>query len=273
MKRRSILKGQAVKKKKGKGLFFILRFFHLLGSGFLKTSFFVMTLAVMSLMFLYLYGYLQTSRYIKLEEVVVKGVDEGLQQEILELANLNYDQTLLAIHLDDLKKRLEEHPWLSAVEVEKRFPHTLIIRAEKQEPYALIAFDGLYYVNRRGKAFKEVGLNEPIDFPVITGVSPEDGDRDRKIATAIQVLNALEQENPPWSLESLSEVHVKGDDTVSLYFSLLQAPITLKTGDLAERMNNVKKVVEHLQSNGRIHQVKRISLNEDESVVVAFKKG
>ena len=95
--------------------------FHGLSAFLLKGTFVVVGLAVISLAFLYLYGYLLTSPYIRLEEVVISGVDEELKGELLDMAHLNYEHSLLAINLNELQERLEKHAWVRSVSLEKSF--------------------------------------------------------------------------------------------------------------------------------------------------------
>jgi cell division protein FtsQ len=273
MKRNTVLKQQQVKRKNVDRFSELWRRTCSVGSWCLKVSALLTGLAGISLLFVTLYSYLLTSPYIRLEHVEIAGVDEGMQKELQEMCSLNFDLSLLAIDVDEVQKKLEKHPWVRAVEVEKQFPHALLIRVEKEEPRALVAGEKLYYMNRFGKVFKEVGANEAVDLPVITGVSADELDRQKQVGFSMQVLQVLESQKEPWSLKNLSEIHVKKDGDVSLYFSFLPAAIKLRAQNLEPKMDELKRVVEHLNSTGRIHTVKSIHLNYGEGAVVSFKKG
>ncbi len=273
MKRRSILASQIVNKKKAAGLPKAWRAFHRLGSLFLKVSFLLAALAVMSLAFLSLYGYLLASPYIRLEQVEVLGVDDELKGELLDMARLNYEQSLLAVDLDELKRRLEKHPWVRSVDLEKSFPHSLVIRVEKQEPCALALSGKLFYMNRWGKLFKELGPDDKIDFPVVTGLSAKEGERKKQLEDAVQVLRNFDSQEPPWTLSNLSEVHVREDGSVSLYFSFIPGVVRLTVTDLSTKFDELKRLVEHLKSTGRIHMVRTINLDYLDGAAVAFEKG
>jgi cell division septal protein FtsQ len=247
--------------------------FRLIGTGFARMFFVIFGVVVVSLMFLYVYGYLLSSPYIRLERVVFQGVDGELKDELLEMANLDFDLSLLAINLDELKERLQAHPWIGSVDLEKRFPHTLRIRAEKEEPLALVNLDHFFYMNRRGKVFKQaVGLDS-LDYPVVTGISTEDEEKERQLQVALEVLRVVEAEHPPWCLDNLSEIHVRKDGNVSLYFTFLHAEIQLRGTDLALKMADLKRLVEHLNSEGRIPMVRSINLNYGDAAAVSFRKG
>lgn len=245
----------------------------MIASSLLKFSFILVSLVVISLLFLSLYGYLLTSPHIRLEQVIFEGVDEQTKGELLKMSDLNFELSLLAIDVNELKMTMESHPWIRSVDLEKRFPHTLVIRVEKEEPWAIVAQETLYYMNGWGEIFKEVDSGENFDYPVITGISSEGEERAKDLACALEALKGLASEKAPWSLESLSEVHVKGGGEVSLYFSFLPVVVNLKGGDLPTRMDDLKKLVEHLERTGRIHRVRGINLDYRDAAVVAFKKG
>jgi cell division protein FtsQ len=272
MKRKPVLKKQVVdRKKKGKFQEF-LRIARRISTWVFRGSLLLAGLAILSLLFVSLYHYLLASPYIRLEQVVVTGVDEKLKTELLEMAKLNFDTSLLAIDLNKLKQSLERDPWVRSVTLEKHFPHTLIIRAEKEDPWAIVVMDKLYYMNREGKIFKALDPGDETDFPVITGIPKDDEDTQKLIGIAVEVLKTLETEKAPWSMKDLSEVHVRKDGDVALYFSRLSASIKVRGSNLAQRMEDLKKVVNHLNSTGRIPMVKAIDLNYPEGAVVVFKK-
>lgn len=272
MKQKALLAGQDIRKKRGGPLSKAWRGFRILWAFFLKLAFVVVVLGVMSVVFLSLYGYLLTSSYIRLEEVEVLGVEEELKSELLETAQLNYERSLLAVDLNAVKGRLEKHAWVRSAGVEKRFPHSLIIRVEKQEPVAL-ALDGrLYYMNRGGDLFKEVLPDERVDFPVVTGLSGNKGERAEQIRAAVRVLHLFESGGPPWDLDHLSEVHVQEDGMLHLYVSFMPGRIRIKADELIARLEDLKKLVEHLAETGRIHMVKSIHFDYSEGAAVAFEK-
>jgi cell division protein FtsQ len=273
VKRKKILARQAVTKKKTERLSRLRPIFRAFSALFLKGTFLLAVLAVMSLAFLSLYGYLLTSSYIRLEEVVVSGVDEDLKGELLEMAHLNYEHSLLAIDLKEVQERLEKHPWVRSVNLEKNFPHTLVIRVEKEEPLALALTDKLFYMDRRGRLFKEPSPDERVDFPVVTGLCEKGKERQEQIDVAVRVLRLFEGGEPPWDLSHLAEVHVKQDGAVELYVSFIPGVVKVRVCDMATKLDELKDVVNHLVSTGRIHMVRIIDLGYADGAAVAFEKG
>lgn len=273
MKRRSVLKKQAVKRKRTKnpfsGLWMTLR---VIGSLSLKCALLLIGVVGISLLFLFLYQYLLTSPHIRLERVLVKGVDKELKEELMDISQLSSDMSLLAINLKELKERMERHPWVKSIEMEKRFPHTLIIHVEREVPRALVALEKLFYMNNQGRVFKEVEQIDDMNYPVITGVSKDPVHRLEQLTLAAHILDLLESESGPWSLKELSEIHLNTKGSVSLYSTSMQAVVKLRGKELDIKKGELKKVVTHLRSTGLIHMVKRIDLNYRNGVVVSFKE-
>jgi cell division protein FtsQ len=273
VKRKTVLKKQHVKRKNGSPYAELFRKTCRVGSWCLKISALLAGLAGISILFVVLYSYLLTSPYIRLEKVEIVGVDEGLKRDLQNMAGLNFNLSLLAINMDEVQKKLEKHPWVRSVEVEKQFPHSLLIRVEKEEPWAIVVAGKLYYMDRFGNLFKEVEPKENVDFPIITGISADELDRQKEVGFSMQVLRYLESQRDPWSLKNLSEIHVKRDGEYCLYFSFLPATVKLRAQNLETKMEELKRIVEHLNSTGRIQTVKAIHLDYSEGAVVSFKKG
>jgi cell division septal protein FtsQ len=167
---------------------------------------------------------------------------------------------------------MEKHPWIRSVNLEKRFPHTLVIEAEKEAPCAMVVMNGLHYMNRWGKLFRKVEKSESMDFPLVTGITKDDSDGEKQLQLAASVLRLLEAEQDPWSHSQLSEVHVEKTGLISLYFISLPAVIELEGTELEKRMGDLKRLVKHLKKTGHIHLVERINLNFREGAVVSYKK-
>ncbi len=274
MKRRSVLKKQSVKKQKKRDFLAVFRVMPLIGSGLLKVLFVVGGIAVISLSFVFLYYYLLSSPYMKLKQVDMEGVDRKTRRELIQTCGLNPGLSLLELNLNELRKKMETHPWIRSVKLIRRFPHTLIVQTEKESPAAVVLLEKISYMNRWGEIFTQVKEWENMDFPIVTGVSGRDPETMKKqLEKASLILKVLEPEKGLWSLNKLSEIHVNRDGRLSIYFSHMNAEIKLMSCDLQSKMGGLKKVTEHLRSTGRIHQVTSINLNHMDGALVSFQNG
>jgi len=251
----------------------ILSRLSVIGSGILKGFLFLVVITVVSICFLSLYHYLLASPYMRLEQVEMTGADPKMRDELIRMCGLDAGQGLLSLHLYELKRKMEAHPWIRTVKLERRFPHTLVIEVEKQSPAALARMDDFYYVNRWGEIFKKVSGSDDMDLPVITGLSTDNLQVREELRQAIHIVRVLESEEGPWSVSELSEIHVRKDGSVSLYFNHVKSEVTSMWNELADKMDGLKKVAEHLNQSGKIDLVTRINLNYVGGAVVSFENG
>ncbi len=241
------------------------------GSALLKILGLLGFVCVVSFSFLALYQFLLSSPYMRLMEVQIAGVEEGLREEIITAHGLDANRSLLGIHLHDLKREIERHPAIRSVRLERRFPKTLIVEVEKQEPLAVVLTDRMYYMNGYGEIFREVGAKDSVDFPLITGISKERAQSEEPLANVAHVIGVLQGEVEPLSLGQVSEIHVRKDDEMSLYFDSLKAEVRFKWHHLKEKMAGLRKVSRHLAQSGKIDQINRIDLNYRDGAVVSYK--
>lgn len=271
MKKRSALKNLSVRRKKKKNVFAVFGAIHRVGAGIIKVFLLFTVVILISVGFLSVYHYLIASPYLKLQQVEMEGVDETIRQELIRASGLHSDLSMLDLNLHELKETMQKHPWVRSVNLERRFPHTLIVKAEKETAWALVVMDKTHYMNRWGEVFKEVEDSEDMDFPVITGVSKQGSEVRKQLAKASLLMKTLKTEQGLWSLNELSEIHINENGGMSLYFNGLSAEIKLDRGNLATKIEGLKKVTRHLTQTGRIHQVTCIYLNQVDGAVVSFK--
>ena len=155
MKKRAILTKRSLREKRGRAVFAVFGVIQRIGSGFLKIFLFIVVIAAVSLSFISFYHYLLTSPYMKLEQVDMKGVDGKIRNELIEMCGLNSGQSLLGLNLNKLKKRMDEHPWVRSVKLERRFPHTLIVEAEKQIPSSISAYRSILLRESTGRDIQD----------------------------------------------------------------------------------------------------------------------
>lgn len=300
-KRRSLLDEQSAKKRKKKTVpagsrpvkahrspRSTTRIIGRVGTGFLRAGLVLGLLTVISMTFVCGYHYLLTSPYIRLEEVAVDGVDGEIKDELIQMCGLRSELSLVALNLNELKQEMEKHPWIRSVRLERRFPHTLIVEAEEENPVAVVVMDGIYYMNRWGEAFKEAYEWEEMDFPVVTGAFKPGSNMQEHLNRAACIIRILESEEDLWSLKQVSEIHIEQDGGISLYFRHLPAEIRLTSdisaiacpiqieelgSDFKKKIDELKKVAKHLDQAGQTHQVNCIDLNYVNGAVVSFRKG
>jgi cell division septal protein FtsQ len=128
MKRRSVLNKQAVRKKKKKKRIYPV--FGMIRRGIpvlLKSFLVIVIVAGLSLSLMYGYHYLLESPLLRLKQVKVAGVDQEIKRELMCMVDLDAYTNLLFLNLNALKHKMEKHPWVRSVKLDRQFPHTLFV--------------------------------------------------------------------------------------------------------------------------------------------------
>jgi cell division protein FtsQ len=270
VKRRSVLDNQSVKRDRRKPLLVFKRTLGQFGFGLVKIFLFLLALGGLSLSFVSGYQFLSSSPYFRLDNIVVAGVKDDFGRELIKMSGVTKRDSLLSLNAATVKRNIEAHPWVRSVLLKKDFPHTLEITAECEEPVAIALLDKMYFLGTQGKIFKEVGRDDSLDFPVITGLSPGDEKNGEHLKRVASFLGLLYREGTLLSPEELSEVHVKEDGTLTIYMSGLPFKVFFGGDDFFRKLDLLQHIIKHLRTAHRLYQVRCIDLDYADRAIVAF---
>ncbi len=111
--------------------------------------------------------------YFSVREIQVRGGDKVSGNEIVTIAGLNQGMNIWKVDPAAIEKKVAKHPWVRRVLVRREFPRRIVIDVEERTPKAIVALRKLYYVDSDGVVFKEVGVGENVQYPLLTGLRPE----------------------------------------------------------------------------------------------------
>jgi cell division protein FtsQ len=145
------------------------------GKGMVLRAFFASTLLVNVLLILAL-GLLVFVRipYFALERIEITGNQNLSDQTVIEASGVKLGANLLLLDLAQMSRKLEQRPRISSASVYRRFPGKLLIDVQERAPRAILSAERLYYVDKEGRVFTRVLPGDPVDYPLITGVSAKD---------------------------------------------------------------------------------------------------
>ncbi len=269
--KKRLLKSQRIKGRKKTSWVRIFNYMPSFLLVLLKVIIGLVSLCILSALFLGTYDFLINARYFRLDNIVIKGVDERLKQEIIDMAQLRDNISLISLDLKRLKTRIMVHPWVKDVDIKKKYPHELIIKIKKHIPLAIVYQDDFYYMDRQGEIFKKVASDENFDLPLITGLSTKEEKRASQLNMVVDIINILNFHPPPLSIENLSEIHVEHEDTVLLFFRSLYVPIRANVNNFEDEIEELLKLITYLRENNLLERVERIDLDYPDSAVVSFK--
>ncbi len=237
-------------------------------------------LAGLCLGLLLLYHLLLTSSYFCIKDIrniEIDGARRLKPEVILHLANLGPDTSLLAIRPGRVERALMAHPWIARAELTRKWPHRIQLHIQEREPAALVQLgEELFYIDRQGSLYKPLSPGDPHDFPVITGLKPEnlqhpEGSLAPLVAQTFQLLDVLKQTQAPLSLENVSEVHLDLDRGFTLYVNGLGAALDLGFDNYSEKLKKFAQVLPTLAQKGYLARTGRINLDYPDRVLINLK--
>jgi cell division protein FtsQ len=172
--------------------------------------------------------------YFKVNKIAVS-TEHGVlsQSAVIEMAGIKEGDPILAVSVDEIKKRLLANPRIEKVVVHRKLPGTIWIYVKEYVPVAIIRLDGFYYVDERGNIFKKVDGNDRRDYPIITGfednANPTTAQEKAKdeLLEALQVIRVYER-SYIGEVYGISELNYNPDRGFSVI--TLKEPMEIRLG-------------------------------------------
>ncbi|MBN2468306.1 MAG: FtsQ-type POTRA domain-containing protein [Deltaproteobacteria bacterium] len=182
----------------------------------------------------YLTNGIAHSPYFTLQDVRFQGCTHVSPQELVKLAGLRLGSNIFAVDLTNIAHRVRSNPWVKDVKLERNLPHQLTIKVEEREAVALVSHKRLFLVDDDGILFKEVGPHDPVDLPVITGLSfsCQNADRIQEVLAVLNTAHTLDVIHR----DDVSEVHIDANYGLTLYTLKETMPIEMGLGDYCGKL-------------------------------------
>jgi len=173
-------------------------------------------------------AYFFENSYFFVREIQVRGGEKVGGDEIVAMAGLRHGMNIWKIEPGGIEKKVAKHPWVRRVLVRRDFPRRVVIEVEERTPKAIVALGRLYYVDADGLVFKEVGAGETVNFPLLTGLRPEQLAKANpalrgKIRDAVRLGDLMAKD-----ARTLSEIHFDESGRLVVYTTAF--PVALKMG-------------------------------------------
>ncbi len=165
--------------------------------------------------------YMMTSPRFSVKTVTVEGNARLSPEEVARAGGIAIGDNVFALDLDDARRKVEADPWIKTATVTRKLPGAVVVKVVEHEPAAVVAIgDRLFLASRAGEVFKEIGSEDPLDFPVITGLEPDAAAADRE-GTEKRVTRALDLLDEAGKTQLVArypvqEVHLDVDGSVSI---------------------------------------------------------
>jgi len=151
----------------------------------------------------------------QLTHVEVRGNQEAREEEIRDLARPWMGHNLLVITLDNVERKVREHPWIGEsglVRISRRLPGTLLVTVGERKAGGLALLNGVaWLLDERGLPIDRFGPRYArYDFPIIKGLDAIRRDParlSRELADGAAVTRALSESQPAFAAQ-VSEIDV-----------------------------------------------------------------
>jgi hypothetical protein len=140
-----------------------------------------------------------------------------------------------------LRRRLQSHPWIRRVSVQREFPQRLTINVQERRPVAIAWLTELHYVDASGHVLGPLRADDSRDFPIITGldVPPEQGFTAIGIHRALQLLRWCARIG---CFDAVSEVHVDRTQGATVFPLRPAVAVVLGWGGWREKLARSARV-------------------------------
>jgi cell division protein FtsQ len=240
----------------------------------------LLTLAGVCLGLVVLYHQLLTCNLFCIKDInniEIEGAKRLSRSLVLEQSKVGSGASLLAVRPGQVERALMTHPWIAKAEVSRKWPHSLHLKIQERDPVALVQFgEELLYMDRQGMIFKPLSPGDPHNFPVITGLTPEQfrhpaGDLPQVVTQAFQLMDVLKTSPPPLNLENISEIHVDLERGFTLYANGMGVGLDLGLQEYPEKLQKFAQLWPVLVQKGLLTKVNRINLNYPRRALVTLK--
>ncbi|MBT8463179.1 MAG: FtsQ-type POTRA domain-containing protein, partial [Myxococcales bacterium] len=186
---------------------------------------------------------------------------------------LQIGSNVFEISAENARNHLLQHPWIAEAKVIRKLPGRVRIEIVERKPVALVALDQLYLVSEQGAVFKRLGVDDPVDLPVITGIASERFYDDFEYRKAILLRSmALLHDYEGAGLskrEPVSEIHFEGANGIELFIGDDGMNVRLGNGQHRQKLRRLRQVLERLtKENTRPSYVYLDNVRSPERVTV-----
>ena len=161
-----------------------------------------------------------SSARFAVEDVVVLGAHRRTADALLAEAGIAKGMNVFALDLDRARQKLLQDPWIETATLTRHLPGKVLVQVSEREAGAILALPEAYLASRDGRIFKRVEAGDPVDLPIITGITSDAvaTDREGVTRTTVRALDlASEYEHGPLATRApLQEVHVSNGGELTL---------------------------------------------------------
>ena len=221
-------------------------------------------------------AYVRSADAFAIDEVRIIGNQVLEDIDVRRAAHLQIGSNVFEVSAEEARNHLLRHPWIEDATVFRKLPGQVRIEVVERTPVALVALDRLYLVSDEGVVFKRLGVDDPVDLPVITGIASERFYDDLDYRTEVLLGSmALLHDYEGAGLadrEPVSEIHFDGANGIELFVGQDGLNVRLGQGQHRQKLRRLRSVLERLsRENTRPSYVYLDNVRSPERVTVRLR--
>jgi cell division protein FtsQ len=182
--------------------------------------------------------------------VDVIGTHRRTPADVTRAAGLEIGANIFSVNLDAARTSLLADPWIGDATIVRRLPDTIVVQVTEREPGAIVALGDTFLSTRAGNLFKKLEPGDPLDLPIVTGLSPDLATQDRD-GTAKTIRRAIDlaadyDQSPLAGRSPLEEVHVGSDGSMTLVVGKSGLALALGQPPYRKKLEEAARVVSDL---------------------------
>jgi cell division protein FtsQ len=194
--------------------------------------------------------YVTTSPRFAVNSFQVVGNARRAADTLVAESGLVRGANIFSVDLDSARARLLADPWIADVLLTRRLPGTVIVHVTERVAAAFVAIGDLYLATGEGEPFKKLEPGDPLDLPLISGLTPESVADDRieaqhTIRRGLEIgaeyeRSALARRAP------LEEVHISPEGDVTLVVGHSATQLSLGGPPFRRKLEEAARVMAEL---------------------------
>ncbi len=244
---------------------------------FLKVTFCILFVPVMSAFFIFSYDLLTQCSYFECEHIIIEGAERLSEKQVKEQAGFENRMNILSFNLFVARKKLLGHPWIEQAQVGREFPNTVFIRITEHKPLAVLDLGEKFILNTEGLIFKKLEPGDPEDMPIVSGLFYSDLSTNHepgsiRFLSVMEVLKLGNESDSVFPNHLIRHILVDRQIGLSLHGSDQEKMIKLGFENYSEKYAQLKKVIFQLKDQYGFNDYHCIDLiNPDRIVVYPIK--
>ena len=240
---------------------------------FFKIAFFIVSVPVMSTIFILGHDLLTQCDYFNCEHIRIEGAEWLSEKQVIEQAGIEEKANIFSFNLFLAHKKLVGHPWIKSAQIGREFPNTIFIRINEHKALAVLDLGEKFLLNTEGFIFKKLEPDDPGNIPIVSGLSYSDLKtlQENGSLRFISVMEVLSLGNEPDSAipnHLIGSINVDRQIGLSLHTSDQEKIIRLGFENYPEKYDQLKKVIFQLKNQYDFTDYYRIDLINPDRIVV-----